>query len=199
PPWSGKPPAAALAVPMTRKTSRPATKPSCTRTAQLLRSTAAPPTRAACDDAAASGPITRATRQAGAERFLACRAQQDCRPARPVASLGAGGATLGDPYPPHKQAWQRVPGCGKDVTDAMAVYTEIGDDELRAFTGLYEIGEVLSCKGIAEGVENSNFLLTTERANFILTLYEKRVAPADLPSFIALMDHLADHGVACPT
>src|SRR5258706_6990074 len=81
----------------------------------------------------------------------------------------------------------------------MAVYTEIGDDELRAFTALYDIGEVLSCKGIAEGVENSNFLLTTEHGNFILTLYEKRVAPADLPFFIALMDHLAHQGVACPT
>src|SRR5690348_15849829 len=81
----------------------------------------------------------------------------------------------------------------------MAVYTEIGDDELRAFAALYDIGEVLSCKGIAEGVENSNFLLTTERGNFILTLYEKRVAPEDLPFFIALMDHLAHQGVACPT
>jgi homoserine kinase type II len=81
----------------------------------------------------------------------------------------------------------------------MAVYTEIGDDELREFTALYDIGEVLSCKGIAEGVENSNFLLTTERGNFILTLYEKRVAPQDLPFFIALMDHLAHQGVACPT
>src|SRR3981081_4847641 len=81
----------------------------------------------------------------------------------------------------------------------MAVYTEIGDDELRAFVGLYDIGEVLACKGIAEGVENSNFLLTTEQGNFILTLYEKRVAPADLPFFIALMDHLAHQGVACPT
>ncbi len=81
----------------------------------------------------------------------------------------------------------------------MAVYTEIGDEELRAFTARYDIGEVLSCKGIAEGVENSNFLLTTERGNFILTLYEKRVARADLPFFIALMDHLAHQGVACPT
>src|SRR5689334_134801 len=81
----------------------------------------------------------------------------------------------------------------------MAVYTEIGDDELRAFVGLYDLGEVLACKGIAEGVENSNFLLTSERGNFILTLYEKRVAPADLPFFIALMDHLAHQGVACPT
>jgi homoserine kinase type II len=81
----------------------------------------------------------------------------------------------------------------------MAVYTEIGDDELRGFIALYDIGAVLSCKGIAEGIENSNFLLTTERGNFILTLYEKRVARADLPFFIALMDHLARHGVACPT
>jgi homoserine kinase type II len=81
----------------------------------------------------------------------------------------------------------------------MAVYTDVADDELRAFVALYDIGEVLSCKGIAEGVENSNYLVTTERGNFILTLYEKRVSPADLPFFIALMEHLAKHGVACPT
>jgi len=81
----------------------------------------------------------------------------------------------------------------------MAVYTEIGDDELRGFIAAYELGEVLSCKGIAEGVENSNYLLGTERGPFILTLYEKRVSPADLPFFIALMEHLAHQGVACPT
>src|SRR6516164_2017014 len=81
----------------------------------------------------------------------------------------------------------------------MAVYTDVSDDDLRAFAALYDMGEVLSCKGIAEGVENSNFLLTTERGNFILTLYERRVAPTDLPFFIALMEHLARHGVACPT
>jgi homoserine kinase type II len=80
----------------------------------------------------------------------------------------------------------------------MAVYTEIGDDELRAFIALYDLGEVLACKGIAEGVENSNYLLTTELGNFILTLYERRVARGDLPFFIALMDHLANQGVACP-
>lgn len=80
----------------------------------------------------------------------------------------------------------------------MAVYTEIGDDELRAFIALYDLGEVLACKGIAEGVENSNYLLTTGCGNFILTLYEKRVARGDLPFFIALMDHLARQGVACP-
>src|SRR5499427_2220205 len=81
--------------------------------------------------------------------------------------------------------------------DPMAVYTDVADDELRAFIELYDVGEVLSCKGIAEGVENSNFLVTTERGNFILTLYEKRVAPRDLPFFIALMEHLARRGVAC--
>src|SRR5690348_3216777 len=81
----------------------------------------------------------------------------------------------------------------------MAVYTDVADDELRAFIALYDIGEVLSCKGIAEGVENSNFLVTTECGNFILTLYEKRVAAEDLPFFIALMEHLAAQNVACPT
>ena len=80
----------------------------------------------------------------------------------------------------------------------MAVYTDVADDELRAFVALYDIGEVLSCKGIAEGVENSNYLVTTERGNFILTLYEKRVARADLPFFIALMEHLARHGRGVP-
>jgi homoserine kinase type II len=81
----------------------------------------------------------------------------------------------------------------------MAVYTDVADDELRAFIALYDIGEVLACKGIAEGVENSNFLVTTECGNFILTLYEKRVAAGDLPFFIVLMEHLAAQGVACPT
>ena len=81
----------------------------------------------------------------------------------------------------------------------MAVYTDVSEDELRAFVALYDLGEVLACKGIAEGVENSNYLVTTEAGNFILTLYEKRVARADLPFFIALMEHLAGQGVACPT
>jgi homoserine kinase type II len=81
----------------------------------------------------------------------------------------------------------------------MAVYTDVPDEELRAFIAEYDIGEVVSCKGIAEGVENSNYLLRTETSTFILTLYEKRVAPADLPFFIALMEHLASHGIACPT
>ncbi len=81
----------------------------------------------------------------------------------------------------------------------MAVYTDVPDDELAAFLRDYDLGEVVSCKGIAEGVENSNFLLRTEAGTFILTLYEKRVEPRDLPFFIALMEHLAGAGIACPT
>jgi homoserine kinase type II len=80
----------------------------------------------------------------------------------------------------------------------MAVYTEVGDAELEGFLKQNELGALLSFKGIAEGVENSNFLLRTEAGNYILTLYEKRVAQADLPFFLGLMQHLADRGINCP-
>ncbi len=81
----------------------------------------------------------------------------------------------------------------------MAVYTEVGDDELNAFIDTYDIGRVTSCKGIAEGVENTNYLLKTDKNDFILTLYEKRVDRKDLPFFINLMEHLAASNIACPT
>ncbi len=81
----------------------------------------------------------------------------------------------------------------------MAVYTEVPDGELETFVARYDIGSVVSCKGIAEGVENSNYLLHTEAGSFILTLYEKRVARADLPFFLGLMEHLAAAGIPCPT
>lgn len=80
----------------------------------------------------------------------------------------------------------------------MAVYTEVGDTELEAFLAEYDIGQADSFKGIAEGVENSNFLLTTTKGQFIVTLYEKRVDPRDLPFFLGLMDHLAARGITCP-
>ncbi len=80
----------------------------------------------------------------------------------------------------------------------MAVYTEVADDELAAFIAAYDLGRILALKGIAEGVENSNYLLHTEAGFFILTLYEKRVAEADLPFFIGLMEHLAARGLTCP-
>lgn len=80
----------------------------------------------------------------------------------------------------------------------MAVYTEVSDEHLEAFLTEYDIGEMLSLKGIAEGVENSNFLLHTTTGSYILTLYEKRVDPKDLPYFIGLMEHLCEQGVDCP-
>src|SRR6202451_441534 len=80
----------------------------------------------------------------------------------------------------------------------MAVYTDVAADELAEFLGSYDIGELLSYKGIAEGVENSNFLLHTSVGYFILTLYEKRVARSDLPFFLGLMTHLASRGISCP-
>jgi homoserine kinase type II len=80
----------------------------------------------------------------------------------------------------------------------MAVYTDVSADDLARFIGRYNIGELLSYKGIAEGVENSNFLVHTSAGNFILTLYEKRVAEADLPFFLGLMEHLAARGLTCP-
>ncbi len=80
----------------------------------------------------------------------------------------------------------------------MAVYTDVAAEELAEFLKAYDIGEVLSYKGIAEGVENSNFLLHTTSGSFFLTLYEKRVVLADLPFFLGLMGHLASHGIPCP-
>src|ERR1700675_3733540 len=80
----------------------------------------------------------------------------------------------------------------------MAVYTDVTAEDLGRFLAGYDIGELQSYKGIAEGVENSNFLLHTQRGYFILTLYEKRVAASDLPFFLGLMEHLAVRGLTCP-
>lgn len=81
----------------------------------------------------------------------------------------------------------------------MAVYTEVSDDDLERFIAEYDIGQVTSFKGIAEGVENSNYMLQTDVGHYILTIYEKRVKREDLPFFLGLMDHLADKGIPCPT
>ncbi len=80
----------------------------------------------------------------------------------------------------------------------MAVYTDVSEPQLADFIGAYDIGELLSYKGIAEGVENSNFLLRTTAGTYILTLYEKRVNRSDLPFFVGLMEHLAERGLSCP-
>jgi homoserine kinase type II len=80
----------------------------------------------------------------------------------------------------------------------VAVYTEVTDEELSAFIATYEIGRVLSFKGIAEGVENTNYFLHTSAGAYIVTLYEKRVRADDLPFFLGLMEHLARAGLPCP-
>src|SRR5215831_1323655 len=80
----------------------------------------------------------------------------------------------------------------------MAVYTDVAAEDLARFLSTYDVGELLSYKGIAEGVENSNFLVHSGAGNFILTLYEKRVAEADLPFFLGLMEHLEARGINCP-
>jgi homoserine kinase type II len=80
----------------------------------------------------------------------------------------------------------------------VAVYTDVAAEDLAAFLTGYDVGELLSYKGIAEGVENSNFLVHASSGYFILTLYEKRVATGDIPFFLGLMEHLANHGLTCP-
>lgn len=80
----------------------------------------------------------------------------------------------------------------------MAVYTDVSADDLAQFLAGYELGELKSYKGIAEGVENSNFLVHTGTGHYILTLYEKRVAAGDVPFFLALMEHLHARGITCP-
>ena len=80
----------------------------------------------------------------------------------------------------------------------MAVYTDVSESELETFLQDYPAGRLLSYKGIAEGSENSNFLLHTSTGAFILTLYEKRVDVDDLPFFLGLMHHLAGKGISCP-
>lgn len=81
----------------------------------------------------------------------------------------------------------------------MAVYTDISDEELATLLARYDLGAALAFKGIAEGVENSNFLLETDRGRFILTVYERRVRREDLPFFLGLMRWLADHDYPCAT
>ncbi len=80
----------------------------------------------------------------------------------------------------------------------MAVYTEVSDAALAGFLQGYDLGNITAFKGIAGGVENTNYLLQTTTGSYILTLYERRVAEADLPFFMELMDHLAGQGFPCP-
>src|SRR3546814_19909729 len=80
----------------------------------------------------------------------------------------------------------------------MAVYTHLGARELAGLIAHYDVGGLISAKGIAEGVSNSNWLIETSGARFILTMYERRIEPTDLPFFLGLLDHLAAPGCPLP-
>jgi homoserine kinase type II len=90
----------------------------------------------------------------------------------------------------------------------LAVYTHLASEDLAALIAAYDVGELVSAKGIAEGVSNSNWLIETDGkggagtggggARFILTMYEKRTDAGELPFFLGLLDHLAARGCAVP-
>ncbi len=80
----------------------------------------------------------------------------------------------------------------------MAVYTQVNADQVRSFLSGYDVGQLDACVGIADGVENTNYLLFTASGRYILTLYEKRVEETDLPYFLDLMDHLSQRDIPCP-
>lgn len=85
----------------------------------------------------------------------------------------------------------------------MAVYTPLSHEALAALIAEYDVGELIAAEGIAQGISNSNWLVETRGSagaarRFILTLYERRIDPADLPYFLALLDHLAARGCPVP-
>ena len=80
----------------------------------------------------------------------------------------------------------------------MAVYTHLSSVDLANLIAEYDVGELVSAKGIAEGVSNSNWLVETTQGRFILTMYERRIDPADLPFFLGLLDYLSEHGCPVP-
>ncbi len=80
----------------------------------------------------------------------------------------------------------------------MAVYTHLSNTQISDLLNQYDVGDFVSAQPIAEGVENSNYLLTTTQNRFILTLYEKRTNAADLPFFLQLKQHLAQNDILCP-
>lgn len=80
----------------------------------------------------------------------------------------------------------------------MAVYTHITMDDARELLGHYDLGDVTALDGIAQGVENTNYHLHTTTGRYILTLFERRVDPVDLPFFFALTDYFTEQGIVCP-
>ncbi len=80
----------------------------------------------------------------------------------------------------------------------MAVYTKLSKNQLDEFFSKYSLGKLLNYSEIKEGIENTNYLIKTEKGKFVLTLYEKRVEHSDLPFFISLMKNLFDKKFPSP-
>ena len=80
----------------------------------------------------------------------------------------------------------------------MAVYTSVKESEIELFLKQYNLGSLISYEGILEGIENTNYKINTNEGSFILTLFEKRVDPKDLPFFMSLQQHLSDNNFMCP-
>lgn len=80
----------------------------------------------------------------------------------------------------------------------MAVYTQLSKEQIADLIALYDCGNLVSFEGIVQGVENSNYKITTDQDRFILTIFEKRTNEADLPFFFNFMEHLNAHGIYCP-
>ena len=80
----------------------------------------------------------------------------------------------------------------------MAVYTKVSKVGIQSILSKYDVGKLIKYEEIQEGIENSNFKVTTTDGTFILTIYEKRVKEEDLPYFINLMSHLSGNGINCP-
>jgi homoserine kinase type II len=80
----------------------------------------------------------------------------------------------------------------------MAVYTHVSEPALREFLRAYDIGELVEHRGVAQGVENTNYFLTTTVGRYVLTLFERRVAEAEIPYFLSVMAHFADAGIDAP-
>jgi len=81
----------------------------------------------------------------------------------------------------------------------MAVYTQLQSDDIQSLLATYSNEVLMNFEGITAGVENTNYMLTTDTRKLILTVYEKRVRKEDLPFYLSLMEHLHQHNIPCPT